>query len=397
MQKHNYPVPHNELERLLSLSELDMDFRDIDADFKDLTKLAAKIAGTEVSLINLIDSYTQWTVASYGTELKQMDREDSVCQYTIMADNHFEVEDLKAHHVFKDKFYVQDPTSYRYYLGVPLKDKQGFKIGALCVLNTQLKSFSPEKTEMLKLIANEIVNRLSAYKIINQLKENLNDVNLSHKKVAHDIRSPLSGIIGLSGLITNQGSNNSLDEVLDIVNLIHKSSKSLLDLADEILTEGQANNQEFNLGLFKSKLVALYSPQAKNKDLDLAINVSENTLSIPFSKGKLIQIAGNLIANAVKFTQSGGKITVDIYLSAEADNRKLSLTISDTGCGISPEIIDQILRNNTSSTDGTMGEKGYGLGLILVKHLVDSLNGSLQINSKPEIQGTTFKVEIPFN
>jgi signal transduction histidine kinase len=401
MSKDKYPVPDNEFDRLLSLSELNIDYINIDADFKDLTKLAAKIAGTEISLINLIDSYTQWTVSSYGSEVTQVDREDSICQYTIMHDEPFEITDMKANDLFKDEFYVKDPMSLRYYFGVPLKDKKGLNIGALCVLDTQINELNPEKAEMLKIIAQEIVNRLSTYKTIAKLQEQLKESDSSKKKVAHDIRGPLAGIIGLSRIIKEQGNSNELNEVLEFIHLIHKSSNSLLELADEILTDDKDSKlltkNQFNLDLFKIKLQDLYEAQAKNKGISLEINLSEETKTIPFLKNKLLQIAGNLISNAIKFTPTGSKIVVDIHLSNFESGRELSIIVTDSGKGVAAEIIEQIFNNGGSSKDGTSGEKGYGFGLQLVRHLVLSLNGNILITNKPDEDGTIFRVTLPLN
>jgi hypothetical protein len=78
--------------------------------------LAAKIAGTKISLINLIDTYTQWTVANFGLPIEQMGRDESVCQYTILNNESFEVKSLSSDDRFKDKFYVVDNPNLEYYL-----------------------------------------------------------------------------------------------------------------------------------------------------------------------------------------------------------------------------------------------------------------------------------------
>lgn len=68
------PIPTNEMERLIAPSNLDLDYMDLEESLSDLTKLAAKIAGTEISLFNLIDNYTQWSVSSFGFDIRQMPR-----------------------------------------------------------------------------------------------------------------------------------------------------------------------------------------------------------------------------------------------------------------------------------------------------------------------------------
>jgi len=398
MSTPNPPIPINEMERIITLSEYDLDYSGLENNFKDIIHLAARVAGTEISLINLIDSFTQWSIAHHGLDVDQMPREDSVCQYTIMGDDHFEVEDLSADARFTDKFYVDKPLNLRYYFGIPLKTNSGFNIGALCVLDTNFKKLTPEKVELLKLIANEIVNRLNTIKLLQELKTKLNDAKETQKRVAHDIRGPLSGIIGLSEIISERGNENQLDEVIDFVNLIHKSSRSILDLANEILTEekkrlGETKGDGFNLAVFKEKLEKLYLPQAQNKSIALTINTDPKLATIPISKNKLLQIVGNLISNAIKFTPPNGSVTVDLGLALEMNKKTLKITVSDTGEGLSKESISNILHGSQSSSEGTSGESGYGFGLAMVKHLVDSLKGKMGITSE-EGKGAKFEITI---
>jgi signal transduction histidine kinase len=390
------PIPVNELDRLLNLSDFDIDYSNHQESFKDLAKLAAKVAGTEISLVNLIDTYTQWTISHHGLEIDQMSREDSVCQYTIMGDTGYEVKDLTADDRFKDKFYVADGPNLRYYYGVPLEN-EGVNLGALCVLDNQARNITPEKAELLKIIADEIVNRLKGIKAISNLKLKLNEANEDKKKVAHDIRGPLGGIVGLARIIAEQGHDNQIDEVLDFVNMIHKSGHSILELADEILSNNEVRplkSDEFNLLLFKDKLEKLYAPQARNKNIKFAVNISPEKATTPFAKNKLLQIIGNLISNAMKFTPADGKVTVDMDIVAAETGSKLKINVADNGIGLNQESIDKILSGKASSTSGTGGEQGYGFGLALVKHLVEGLNGTMAIHSK-EGYGTTFSLSLP--
>jgi len=395
---NNKHIPTDEMDRLMSLAEYDLDYSNHQDNFKDLAKLAAKVAGTEISLVNLIDTFTQWTISNHGLDLDQMPREDSVCQYTILNGEHFEVEDLAADTRFKDKFYVTDDPNLRYYYGVPLRSAEGHNLGALCVLDKRHRSLTPEKAELLKIIADEIVNRLKTYKAIDQLQNKLVEANETKKKVAHDIRGPLGGIIGLAQIISEQGRENQIDEVLDFINLIHRSGRSLLELADEILSSDKPqplHADEFNLLIFKDKIERLYAPQAKNKNITFTVTLSPASATTPFSKNKLLQIAGNLISNAIKFTLNGGSVSVDLNLKTDKNKKNLLvIKITDTGVGLTREGIDAILHASATSTNGTGGETGYGFGLSLVKHLIDSLRGTLKIHSEPG-KGATFEVILP--
>jgi signal transduction histidine kinase len=394
------PIPENEMLRLMSLSEFDLDYTEHKDSFKDLAKLAAKVTGTDVSLVNLIDSYTQWSISGHGLEIEQMPREDSVCQYTIINGEYFEVEDLQNDERFKDKFYVTDGPKLRYYYGIPLKVSDDHNIGALCVLDKNVKELTPEKVELLKIIADEIVNRLSDLKVIGKLKTKLSEANETHKKVAHDIRGPLSGIIGLAQLISDQGEANQIEEVLEFINLIHKSGRSILELADEILSADKkdykpaANEPEFNLLVFKDRIERLFMPQARNKEITFTVKTSSESERIPFARNKLLQITGNLISNAIKFTPKGGHVEVDLSLEVNDHISILQILVKDNGIGIDENGIEKILKGNAPSTSGTTGEAGFGFGLALVKHLIETLKGAINIYSKPG-EGTVFEIRLP--
>lgn len=105
----------------MNLSELDLDYAELSEEFKDLAMLAAKVASTDISLINLIDSYTTWTIFGQGLEIQQTPREESLCQYTIMGQSQFEVSDLSLDKRFLDKDFTKAPLSLRYYFGKSIR------------------------------------------------------------------------------------------------------------------------------------------------------------------------------------------------------------------------------------------------------------------------------------
>jgi len=384
------------MERLLSLSGLDFDFTAHKNSFNDLAELAAKIAGTNISLVNLIDSYTQWTISNHGLDIEQMLREDSACQYTIMDADYFEVEDLSNDDRFKDKFYVTGDPSVRYYLGVPLIVDNGLHIGALCVLDQKNKALTADQVALLKIIAKEIVNKLRSFKAMESLSIRIQESERAKKKVAHDIRGPLAGIIGLSQIIEGQGLDNEMEEVLELVSLIQQSGNSLIDLTAEILGTGSGSNfngdqfNAFNLSVLRDKLEKLYGAQSRQKNITLLIKTSLETEMEPISSNKLLQIIGNLISNALKFTPANGLVSVDLSLS----NRILQIVVADSGKGLSDTDISDILNGNSLTTLGTEGEQGFGFGLAFVKLLVDQASGEMNIKSQVG-GGACFTVTLP--
>lgn len=397
------PVMANEYDRLKELTDFDLDYSGLQDSLKDLTKLAARVAGTSVSLVNLIDTFTQWTVSNFGLDIDQMPRDESVCQYTIVTkEGQFEVPDLSSDARFSDKFYVVDEPKLRYYFGVPLVTENGYNLGALCVLDKVGKEITPEKAELLKIIADEIVTRLTAMKVIHNLREKVKESTDAQRKVAHDIRGPLGGIIGIAQIISEQGNENKMEDVLELISLIQKSGSSLLELANDILTSNgkpaqaavDLKPQETSLAIFKSKLEKLYAPQARHKEIDFSVTITEGGENVPFSKAKLLQIAGNLISNAMKFTPHHGVIRVMLSLTKAKLQQTLTIEVADNGVGMDEAAIKRVISGESVSTGGTEGEQGFGFGLALVKHLVDTAGGTIEVVSTLGA-GTTFTVKIP--
>ena len=397
------PLPTNEFERLIDLSELSLDYSDLQNQLGDLTKLAARIVGTEVSLINLIDNYTQWSVAREGMDLQQMPREESVCQYTILEADSFEVEDLSEDQRFKEKDYVKEDPHLRYYFGVPLTTSQGTNIGSLCVLDTETGELSSEQKEQLSLVANQIVWRLESLKRIKELQEKVDKLNRTKRKVIHDIRSPVFGIVGLADIIKEEIENENYEELLELIDTIKKGGNSVMEYAESVMSEDSSDektlpdNYKFSCDMLCQKLNQLYRAQARSKGVSLSIDTNENNDDVFFSKRRLLQIAGNLISNSIKYTHKGG--SVDVRVGVSESNKsyepdELTIIVEDTGVGMNKEQINKILEGYSGTQPGTGGEKGYGFGLSVVRHLVHEANGQMDINSEPG-EGTKFTITLP--
>ena len=388
------------MSRIITLADFNLDYSNLNDTFKDLTKLAAKVTSSPISMVNIIDNYTVWTISSYGIDVQQTPREESICQYTILEKDQFAVNDLSVDPIFKEEGFVTGDAHFRFYHGVPLAADQQ-NLGALCVMDLKAKSLDAEKVEMLRIIGDEIINRMKTYRYIETLRNNVQEAKQTRNKLSHDIRGPIAGIMGLADIVSMKGEKNNLDEVLEFIGLIHKGGKSLLELADEILSEEKRTSAnkgkpgEMMLQTFKKRLIELYTPQARAKNIEFRVDIRKNQEELYFPQNKLMQIAGNLVSNAIKFTPKFGDVTVTLDAESSETESRLLISVKDTGAGIEEAQIALLLADNTESTDGTDGEKGYGFGLALVKHLVKGLNGTFNITSG-EGSGAQFDLSIPF-
>ncbi len=383
-----------EYSRIKKLSEFDLDFLGLQEEFKGLIMLAASIAGTKFSNLNLIDNYFQWTVASNRYQNGVMSREDSVCDLTIKKDEPLEIQRLDQDVRFQDKSYVNCQNGLKYYLGIPLHLDSGENIGALCVFDKEDKSVSKVVIEQLKIIAVEIVNKLEMKKNIKNLKAALTQAEKDKNRLAHDVRSPISGISRLCEVLEDEEISNK--EFKSYLEMISDAGKGILELTQNILNTNHSKNlisgQTFNVAELGKRLGELYTLPAKTKNLELIINfkLQEETR---FSGAKLLSAIGNLISNAIKFTPSGGWVKVGLDIVNSGDEKKLVVLIADNGVGITNSVSD----GNAQVWESKMGnndELGFGLGLQLVREVVENRNGQLIIDSNMQ-EGTAVTLEIP--
>jgi signal transduction histidine kinase len=212
--------------------------------------------------------------------------------------------------------------------------------------------------------------------------------------VAHDLRSPLGGFIGLTDLMSEGISGMTPDEIQQIAFLMRKSATNIFRLLEDLLewSRMQQGLTPFVPNSFKliAKIgdgLVLASEAAKAKDIAIVYAVPED-LRVFADPNMLEFIIRNLVTNAVKFTHKGGVITV----SAKAvSNQDVEINITDTGIGMDEKMLRNLfLLHVNTNRKGTMGESTSGLGLILCKDFIEKLGGKLLVESD-EGKGSTFR------
>ena len=246
-----------------------------DEEFDNLATLAAEIAGTKISPVNLVDQNRQWTKAMAGLDLeeKSIPREKSVCQYTINGDGITEIKNLRKDPRFNDFDYVKGDDGLRFYLGIPLVSPDGYAIGSLCVLDYEEKELTDKQITQLKIIAKQVMTHLELYKQNRELKA-LNDYKVKlMKMLSHDMRSPLNGIIGLSGMLKEMNITENPD-YLELLEIIEQSSTQLNHMIDEVMSytiiesDGLSiEKEETDLEKSVADISKLYQPAARIKRL----------------------------------------------------------------------------------------------------------------------------------
>lgn len=243
--------------------------------------------------------------------------------------------------------------------------------------------------------------------LVNQLSksnEELNKLNASKDKffsiIAHDLKGPVGNLNSFLNFMADQSDKISKEEFQKDLLLLQSSSKKIKDLLENLLTwsrsqrgDIQYNPDKFDLHKLVQSNMLLFESSVSNKKISLVNVVKENVIGY-FDYEMIKTVIRNLISNAIKYTNENGSIIV----AAKELETEIEVSVEDTGTGMSQEMSENLFRIDVKhfSTDGTNGEKGTGLGLILCKEFIDKHRGKIWVESKVG-QGSKFKFTIPKN
>jgi signal transduction histidine kinase len=233
----------------------------------------------------------------------------------------------------------------------------------------------------------------------NELKSLIETKEKLFSIISHDIKNPLSAIIGFTDLIQSNIEVNDLQKVSEFTAVINTSSINLYRLLNNLLdwTKMQSGRlivfpELADVNLLISESIELFSSFLENKQIKLERDLLDND-GIYADINMLSTIFRNLFSNAIKYTQKGG--TIKIHSRVEDNNYIFS--VSDTGIGMNSDVLDRLMNNNEGfSTTGTNGEKGTGFGILLCKEFIDLHHGKLIISSEIN-KGSVFTIQLPAN
>ena len=255
--------------------------------------------------------------------------------------------------------------------------------------------------------------------LYDQLKQSNNKLELSIEQLktsdeaqkmfiniaAHELRTPIQPILGLSSVLRSHKGNINQDELLDaIVRNAARLQRLSEDILDVTRIEGKAfklNKEMINLNDMILTVIKDYRNQIA-KDAKKKNNIMNVKILFEYNEGKgkqgkdlciladsyrLTQVISNLLNNAIKFTKNG---TITVGLEKQDNNKHVIVYVKDTGQGIAPEILPKLFTKFTSKS-----EKGTGLGLFISKSIVESHGGTIWAENNRHSKGATFTINLP--
>ncbi len=403
------PIVSTEKQRLQELYSFDILDTQYEEDFNEVVQLASQICSVPISLISLIDKDRQWFKAKVGLPVNETSRDVSFCAHAIAEEGLFMVEDAMDDERFFDNPLVVDDPSIRFYAGMPLVSKNGFKIGTLCVIDRTPRNLDEKQVFAMKVLSEQVIKlfelRLNKREteerslIIQKQKNRLEELNEVQNKIisiiSHDIRSPLSSLRQILQLkereVIDAGQagnlmvivNTQVDETIDMLD-------NLVDWSSILVSKTDVDKTRINLheivedAVEKIKIAALLKDNELHNNIDKLLFVTSDSNILKF-------IFRNLLANSNKFTAAG-----TISINAEVLNpHSLKVIIRDSGTGMSTETLARLIDSSRHhSTPGTNNEKGSGLGFMLVKDFIDKIGSTISIDSMIGF-GTTITFTLP--
>lgn len=216
---------------------------------------------------------------------------------------------------------------------------------------------------------------------------------------SHELKTPINVIIGYLELLQEgiygevpAGQKDILKTITKQANSLTRLVKRLLDISRFEASGGKLDVREIDLRRFLTTLESSFSVLANQRDIAFSVNHGADLPSkVYWDEDRINEVLGNLISNAFKFTQRGGRVALEV----ESHDNRVSITVSDTGAGISgeqlPHIFDKFFQADNQAQAAT---KGTGLGLAIAKEIVEAHGGRITVESAVG-QGTTFVVILP--
>lgn len=336
------------------------------------------------------------TIDSNGKILEANQKASEIYGYTneefknLTFNQFFLVEDLENKKIMNTNFASS---------GTLLETNHIRKDGSIFPVEISAKYISQEGADILLAIVRDHTERKKLEDELIAAKENAEEMNRLKtyflSNISHELRTPMSGILGFSEILSSEVENESLREMAALINSNAKRLNETLDsLLDLSILESKKLKLDFypvSLNKVIASCVETFSKDAKDKSLQINYHPSNENLFVRCEPKMLVKLFSNVIDNAIKYSEKG-----EINIIVKSLNGNCEVNISDEGIGIQPDQLEKIFEPFRQGSEGfTRKFEGTGLGLTITKKFVDILGGILEIKSKPQT-GTTVTIRLPF-
>jgi signal transduction histidine kinase len=392
------PLPVNETTRLEALRDFDVLDTPPEQAFDDLTMLASQICNTPVAMVSLVDGDRQWFKSKVGTEATETPRDVAFCAHAILEPDLFIIPDAEADERFVGNPLLTSEPHIRFYAGAPLITPDGHAIGTLCTIDRVSRQLSPEQTDALRALARQAMTQFELRRNLKKLQELEKLREGLTSMIVHDLRTPLTSLLG--GLLSMEMLGELNADQRELLKMSIHGGQTLLGMINDLLDISKMEDGSLKLERARVRVEELVDQAlqqvtrlAAQKEIALVREIEPDLPALYADEAKLVRTLVNLLGNALKFTPPGGRVTLAARRSGT--EQAVEFSVTDTGEGIPAEAFEQIFEKFGQVESRQAGRKmSTGLGLTFCKMAVEEHGGRIWVESELG-RGSTFRFVVP--
>jgi signal transduction histidine kinase/response regulator RpfG family c-di-GMP phosphodiesterase len=282
-------------------------------------------------------------------------------------------------------------------LAAPLQEREGVTIGALILAEKATTHFNADDEAVLTQLAQMASAAVQNARLYREAQDANRAKDDFMATLAHELRTPMTGILGWVQMLKE---DSALDEDAALaISMIDSSTRvqarlveDLLDVSRIIAGKLRVDLSPVELAPVVEAVVETFRARASESNVTLDVTLEDRPLSVFGDETRLHQVIWNLLSNAIKFTPENGSV----HLELSGRESRAMLRITDTGRGISPEFLPHVFeRFRQADNTTTRSQAGLGLGLAIVRHLVEMHGGDVSVESDGLDKGATFTITLP--
>jgi PAS domain S-box-containing protein len=290
------------------------------------------------------------------------------------------------------------------YLGVPFLVKDDV-LGVMVLLTREEHEFTSDEIEFQSTLAGQVAMTIHKSRLYEQIRTQADELERANREIcdftamiAHDLRSPLNQVVGVSELMTESAFGPVTEDQKKWLSKLTETARQLVNLVNDFLDVSKLEAGRIDLAIEEVELEKLLDASfgnfhflASERNVALRRSMTDSTLRIQGDRRRLEQVLSNLLSNALKFTPPDGVIEVG---TASSDT-EAKVWVQDTGVGIAADEIDSLFEKYKQTSSGKTSEyKGTGLGLVICKMIVEAHGGKIWAESE-QGKGAKFTFTLP--
>ncbi|CAN5652689.1 hypothetical protein BH23GEM6_BH23GEM6_11720 [soil metagenome] len=375
--------------------------------FDRLTRLASKLLQAPLSTVTLVDDDRQFYVSCTGfpeplATTRQTPLEFSFCRHTVVLGKPLIIPDVRGHPLVGDNPAIGE-FGVTAYAGIPLLTADGHALGTLCVMDFEVRNWSQDEisslTDLAAAVSTEIELRMDIAERLRVEGELQRALQLRDEVlgiVSHDLRNPVHTVSLASDLLLETvGNGPEQVKIRRSLNIIRRSAQQMDSLIGDLLDVASIGSGRLSVqlrphdaGQLLTAAAEVLRPLVEEAGIQFDVEVVPGGRPMLADPNRITQLLSNLVGNAVRFTEAGGRIGIAALPSADT----IRFSVSDSGIGIPEDDLESIFERFWQA--GRESAQGAGLGLAIARGIVEAHNGQIEVESCVG-EGTTVHFTLP--